>query len=77
MDTVKYKQRWWHFCTSATRTDAKLQFWCGIDGADPAEKKVRNGVCETTRGLTDGGGWGQMLPWQLRCGPHLRKPPPP
>jgi len=32
--------------TSAPHTGAEPHFWCGIDSAEPAKKKVRNGGCE-------------------------------
>jgi len=35
--------------TSAPRTGAEPQFRCRIDGTKPAEKKVRNGGCRTTK----------------------------
>jgi len=39
----------WDFRTSTPRTGAEPQFRSGIDGAEPAEKKVRNEGCGTTK----------------------------
>jgi len=37
------------FHTSAPRTGAEPHFRCGIDGVEPAEKKMRNGGCGTIK----------------------------
>jgi len=37
------------FRSSAPHTGVEPHFWCEIDGAEPAEKKVRNGGRGTTK----------------------------